>query len=252
MNPDAHLVELWLRQGDDRLVLGHRLSEWCGHAPILEEDLALTNIALDLLGQAQRALERAGACEGRGRGADELAYFRDAADFRNCLLVEQPNGDFADTLVRQFFFDAWDSLWLPALTRSTDATVAEWARKAEHEAQYHLRHSRAWIIRLGDGTEESQRRLVRALTDLWPFHRELFEDDPVSHSLAERGVAPGLASLRGEWEAVVSETLDRANAAVPDAPGTPAGGRRGAHSEHLERLLSEMQGLARAHPGADW
>jgi len=252
MSETAALVQFWLRLGDDRLILGHRLSEWCGHAPILEEDLALANVALDLLGQAQRALDFAGSGGRRGHGADDLAYFRDAADFRNCLLVEQPNGDFADTLARQLLFDVWDTHLLEALTRSVESNLSEWARKAELEAQYHLRHSRSWILRLGDGTAESHERIQRAFAALWPFHRELFEDDDVSLALAERGTAPKLALLREPWESQVAAVLREATLALPEVEGTPSGGRRGSHSEHLERLLSEMQSLARAHPGAKW
>ncbi len=244
--------ELLLRLGDDRLVLGHRLSEWCGHGPILEEDVAITNIALDLLGQAQRILELAGNCEGRSRDADALAYFRGPTEFRNCLLVEQPIGDFADTMARQLVFDCWDASFLAELTKSPWRELAEWAAKAHVEAQYHARHSRGWVVRLGDGTEEGRVHIQRALDQIWPFRLELFEDDEVSRALAEAGIAPLPSSLREVWEHDVGAALHDATLRVPETPGVPQGGRSGVHSEHLERLLSEMQCLARAHPGAEW
>ena len=250
---DGELFEALLRLGDDRLVLGHRLSEWCGHAPILEEDIALANVALDLVGQAAILLERAGEVEGAGRSADDLAFFRDVTGYRNALLVEQPNGDFAVTITRQFLFDAFDVPLAAALARSTDAGLAAFGAKAAKEAAYHLRHSREWVLRLGDGTDESHRRMRDALEGLWLFTAELFESDRVTGALAAVGILPDPASLAGPWRATVEATLSEAGLPLPpaDAPSR-SGGRRGLHGEALGRMLDEMQIVARSHPGAAW
>jgi ring-1,2-phenylacetyl-CoA epoxidase subunit PaaC len=248
-------LELLLRLGDDRLVLGHRLSEWCGHAPILEEDIALANVALDLLGQATLFLHRAGEVEGKGRDEDALAYFREAVQFRNCLLVELPKGDFAFTIARQFLFDVYAVVTLDALSRSTSAELAAIAAKSLKEAKYHVRHSGEWILMLGDGTEESHRRVQRALDDLWRFTPELFAPDPVAARLAALGVGPDLAALRAQWDTLVRDVIDRATLSLPHAlPHSPhlRGGRAGAHPEHLGHMLAEMQIVARSHPGASW
>jgi ring-1,2-phenylacetyl-CoA epoxidase subunit PaaC len=254
--PPPHAAfELLLRLGDDRLVLGHRLGEWCGHAPILEEDIALANVALDLLGQATMFLRRAGEVEGSGRDEDALAFFREAVQFRNCQLVELPNGDFATTIARQFLFDVYAVVTLDALTRSTDAELAAIAAKALKEARYHVRHSGEWLIKLGDGTDESHRRVQRALDDLWRFTPELFAADDVDHEMAESGVGPDLAALRGQWESLVRDVAARATLTLPHDAPRPAGmrgGRVGAHTEHLGHLLAEMQIVARSHPGARW
>ena len=248
-------LELLLRLGDDRLVLGHRLSEWCGHAPILEEDIALANVALDLLGQATLFLRRAGEVEGKGRDEDALAYFREAVDFRNCLLVEQPNGDFAFTIARQFLFDVHAVVTLDAMSRSASPELAALAAKSLKEAKYHVRHSGEWLIKLGDGTDESHRRVQRALDALWRFTPELFVADDVAARLAARGVGPDLPALRPRWESIVRDVVDRATLTLPhDAVHSPhvRGGRTGMHSEHLGHLLAEMQIVARSHPGAKW
>jgi ring-1,2-phenylacetyl-CoA epoxidase subunit PaaC len=252
--PNA-LFEYLQRLGDDRLVLGHRLSEWCGHGPILEEDIALANVALDLLGQATIMLRMAGDVEGKGRDEDALAYFREATDFRNCLLVELPKGDFGFTIARQFLFDAYDVVLLEALTKSSNAELAAVAAKSLKEARYHLRHSGEWMLKLGDGTDESHRRVQTALDYLWRFTAELFAMDEVDAELVQAGIAPDLAELKPKWESVVREVLDRATLTAPnDVPRPPRtrGGRTGAHTEHLGHLLAEMQIVARSHPGAKW
>lgn len=247
------LAEYTLRLADDRLVLGHRLSEWCGHAPILEEELALANIALDLIGQAAALLELAAEAEGRGRTPDDLAYFRDAIDYRNVLLVEQPNGDFAATMARQFLFDAWDVGLTERLAASAHPRLAAWAAKASLESRYHLRHSREWVLRLGDGTSESHRRIEAAFEDLWRFVPELFDADEVEQRLAAAGVAPHPAELRAPWGAIVEATLAEAGLAPRGDPPFPRrGGRRGLHGEDLGHMLAEMQSVARAFPGARW
>jgi ring-1,2-phenylacetyl-CoA epoxidase subunit PaaC len=246
------LFELLLRAGDDRLVLGQRLSEWCGHAPILEEDIALSNIALDFVGQANLLLGLAGTVEGKGRDQDALAYFREAIDFRNVQLVELPNGDFAYTMVRQFLFDAFDVPFLDGLARSSHQELAGIAAKAFKEAKYHLRHSAEWVIRLGDGTEESHRRAQEALDHLWRFTPELFAQDDVHARLAAQGVVPALGELEAKWRERVQAVLERATLVAPELPRAMVQGRQGRHTEHLGHMLAEMQIVARSFPGATW
>lgn len=248
---DPHFTYV-LRVADDRLVLGHRLSEWCGHAPILEEDIALGNFALDLIGQASALLKHAGAIEGKGRSEDALAYFRDAVEYRNCLLVELPRGDFAMTLVRQFLFDAYDVLLLEALTSSTDKTLGGIAAKAEKEARYHLRHSAEWVRMLGDGTAESHERAQRALDALWRYTPELFAGDEVEGAMAERGIGPDPASIKERWLATVKRVASEGTLTLPPDEYAASGGRIGRHTEYLGRMLADMQSLARAHPGSSW
>jgi ring-1,2-phenylacetyl-CoA epoxidase subunit PaaC len=248
----AVLFEYLLRHGDDRLVLGHRLSEWCGHAPILEEDIALANIALDFIGQANLLLQLAGQVEGKGRDQDALAYFREAVDFRNLQLVELPKGDFGFTVVRQFLFDAYDVLLLEGLERSAHPELAGIAAKAHKEARYHLRHSAEWMVKLGDGTEESHQRAQRALDELWRFTGELFAPDDVDRRLAAAGLSPDLAALERPWRDRVSAVVRQATLTLPAAGPAMLGGRRGRHTEHLGRMLAEMQIVARSFPGATW
>ena len=245
-------VEPLLRIADSCLVLAQRLSAWCGHAPALEEDIALANIALDVLGHARALLTRAGELEGAGRDEDALAYLREAPDFRNLLLVEQPNGDFAHTIVRQLLFDAWTVPLWQALTTSRDEQVAGIAGKAVKEAAYHLRHSSTWVVRLGDGTDESHRRTQAAVDALWPYAGEAFLDDDVDRAAADAGLAPLPASLQPVWRHTVEAVLAEATLAVPADPWWQRGGRQGNHSEHLTYLLAEMQVVHRAHPGATW
>lgn len=249
---DADLFELLLRTGDDRLVLGQRISEWCGHAPILEEDIALANFALDFVGQANLLLQLAGAVEGKGRNQDELAYFREALDFRNVQLVELPNGDFAYTMMRQFLFDAYDVPFLDGLSRSTHQELAGIAAKALKEAKYHLRHSAEWVIKLGDGTEESHRRAQEALDHLWRFTPELFAQDDVHTRLAAAGMVPALADLEPVWLERVQAVLGRATLEAPGDARAMVQGRQGRHTEHLGHLLAEMQIVARSFPDATW
>jgi ring-1,2-phenylacetyl-CoA epoxidase subunit PaaC len=244
--------EYLLRLADDRLVLGHRLSEWCGHAPILEEDIALANIALDLIGQASLLLKLAGEIDGKGRNEDTLAYFRDAIEFRNAQLVELPNGDFAVTIVRQFLFDAWDVLALERLTSARNETLAGIAAKALKEAKYHLRHTAEWVRMLGDGTAESHARAQHALDDLWPYTGELFLADDVDAQAIAEGSGVDLESIRGPWRQTVERVFAEATLVLPKEGFAPRGGRTGRHTEHLGRMLADMQSLARAHPGATW
>jgi ring-1,2-phenylacetyl-CoA epoxidase subunit PaaC len=249
---DARLFEYLLRLADERLILGHRLSEWCGHGPILEEDIALTNIALDLIGQANALLMLAGEVEGGGRDADALAYFREAIDYRNVQLVELPNGDFAVTIVRQFFFDVYSFHVLEALQSSTVEPLAGIAAKSLKEVRYHVRHSAEWMRKLGDGTEESHRRAQSAVDRLWRYTGELFEADDLDREMHERSIGPDLRALHDGWERTVREVMDEAKLRIPEDPSLMTGGRRGRHTEHLGHLLAEMQIVARSHPGAEW
>ena len=240
-------LDLSLALGDDALILGQRLGEWCGHAPTLELDLALANIGLDLIGQAQHFLGYAGELEGQGRDADRLAFRRDGMDFRNCLLVEQPNGDFGQTIVRQALFSTWQELLFTELAGLGDATVAGIARKAVKETTYHASFSREWVVRLGDGTDESRQRTADALEWMWRFTGELFDDrDGAFAGLVD------LAALRPEWDTRIDATLAEAGLERPAERRPVTGGRRGVHSEHLGHLLSEMQFLQRAYPDAVW
>lgn len=249
---DSELFDYLLRLGDDRLVLGHRLSEWCGHAPILEEDIALANIALDLVGQANLLLQLAGETEGAGRDQDQLAYFREATQFRNALIAELPRGDFAFTIVRQFLVSAHSVLELEKLSASTNATLAGIAAKALKEARYHLRHSVDWVVKLGDGTDESHRRAQAAFDALWPYTGELFETDAVEQHLVAAGVAPDSSMLKDAWSAQVAAVCERATLTVPSSGYMQRGGRIGRHTEHLGHMLAEMQIVARSFAGAKW
>ena len=244
----------WLcRMGDNGLVLGHRVSEWCGHAPQLEEDIALANVALDLIGQSTLWLGLAGETEGEGRDADRLAFHRDVWDFRNLLLVEQPNGDFGQTMMRQFLFDAWHLEMLTALATSSDARIAAIAAKSLKEVQYHVERSSETVIGLGDGTSESHRRMQHALTHLWPYVGEMFIADAVDNAMAAAGIAPDLARLRDSYDARVGAVLAEATLSIPESDFSHRGGKSGfQHSEHLGHMLTQMQWLQRAYPGATW
>lgn len=241
-----------LRRADDALILGHRLSEWCGHGPMLEEDMALANIGLDLIGQARSLYQYAADVEGAGRDEDQLAYLRDAPAYRNLLLAELPNGDFAHTILRQFLYAAFADPFWRAMMDSADPTLAAIAAKSEKESAYHLRHTAEWVIRLGDGTVESHDRAAEALDALWPYTGEMFEADAAERSLVEAGVALDPEGLRAGWMQTASEVLSEATLTMPSGTWMQSGGRHGRHSEHLGHLLAEMQFLQRSYPGAAW
>jgi ring-1,2-phenylacetyl-CoA epoxidase subunit PaaC len=246
------LFEHALRLADDALLLGHRLSEWCGRAPTLEEDMALANIGLDLIGQARSLYAYAGEVEGAGRDEDRLAYLREDREYRNLLLVELPNGDFAQTIVRQLLYSAFMVPFWERLEGSKDPTLAAIAAKSVKEARYHLRHAAEWVIRLGDGTDESRDRTMAALDELWPWTGELFEQDAAERALVEAGVAVDRAALKPAWDATVDRVLAEATLARPQDGWMQTGGRRGVHTEHLGYILAELQHLQRSHPGAVW
>ena len=233
-------------------MLGHRLSEWCGHGPILEEDIALTNIALDLVGEANLVLQRAGRVEGKGRDQDALAFLRTDREYRNAMMVELPNGDFGYTIVRQFLFSAYAMHQWEALSSSKDADLAGIAAKALKESRYHVRHSAEWVVRLGDGTDESHGRAQDALDDLWRYTGELFITDEVEQSLVTQKLAVDPASLMAPWRRDVADVVARATLRLPPDGYMQRGGRAGLHTEHLGIMLAEMQVVSRAFPGARW
>jgi ring-1,2-phenylacetyl-CoA epoxidase subunit PaaC len=249
---ETPLVLYTLRRADDALILGHRLSEWCGHAPMLEEDMALANMALDLLGQSRELYSYAAKVEGKGNDEDKFAYLRDVRQYRNLLLVEQPNGDFARTMVRQFFYAVFADRHWRAMMASKDATLAAIAAKSEKETAYHVRHCSEWIVRLGDGTEESHTRAQAAIDDLWPFTGEMFQVDDSERGLIDAGFAIDPATLHPQWLKTVSNVVSEATLSLPKSNWMPQGGRAGRHSEHLGHLLSELQSLQRTFPGATW
>ena len=249
---ETPLVLYALRRADDALILGHRLSEWCGQAPALEEDMALANMGLDLLGQARELYSYAAKVEGQGNDEDKFAYLRDIRQYRNLLLLEQPNGDFAHTMVRQFFYAAFADLYWRAMMKSGDATLAATAAKSEKESAYHLRHSSEWIVRLGDGTEESHRRAQTAIDDLWAFTGEMFHIDESERALIDSGIAVDPVTQRPQWLKTVSDIVSEATLVLPRSDWMQQGGRSGRHSEHLGHLLSELQSMPRTFPGVTW
>jgi len=241
-----------LRHADNALVLGNRVSEWCGVGPYLEEDIALTNLALDLIGQARLLYSFAGEVENQGRDEDALAYLRDQGEFRNVLLVEQPNGDFAQTIVRHLLFSAYAHPLYEELRQSANATLAAIAAKAEKEMAYHVRHAGEWVVRLGDGTEQSRARAQAALDELWTYTGELFERDATEERLIAEGVSPDLATIEARWRETVEGIVSQATLSLPEGEYMQQGGRQGRHSEHLGHMLAEMQILQRTYPGAAW
>jgi ring-1,2-phenylacetyl-CoA epoxidase subunit PaaC len=241
-----------LQLGDNPLILGQRLSEWCGHGPILETDMAMTNIALDLLGQTRSYFQYAAEVSGDGRNEDQLAFLRSEREYRNLLLVEQPNGDFAMTMLRQFFFDAYHQLFLHKLSLNSDGQLAAIAAKSLKEVTYHLRFSGEWVIRLGDGTTESHRRAQDAVDELWMYTGEMFEPSPVEAEMAAAGIGVDVTALAKPYRERVEQVLREATLAIPEEEPFQTGGKTGVHTEHLGHILAEMQQLQRAHPGAEW
>ena len=250
---NADLIQYLLRLGDSAMVQAQRLCQWCGRAPALEEELALMNVGLDLVGQARNWLEYAAELADDGRDADHLAFRRDERAYRNLLLVEQPNGDYAVTILKQFFYDAWHFAVLQGLARSSDARIQGIAAKALKEVTYHLRRSGEWVERLGDGTEESRQRMIAALPLVWRYTVELVDADAVEQRLFQAGVIGNLQQIALDWQAQVEATFERATLPVPQAASHfYLSGRQGVHSEHLGLLLAEMQSLPRAYPDATW
>jgi len=241
-----------LRLGDDSLILGQRLAEWCGHGPILEEDIAITNISLDLIGQAISLLNYAGDLESKGRDGDALAFLRLEKDYKNLLLVEQKNGDFGDTMMRQFLFDAYRKLLFERLQNSTDKQLAAIAEKSLKETRYHFKHSAEWVIRLGDGTDESHKRIQNSLNNLWRYTDELFYVDASDEVLTKAGIVPDLSDLKSLWLKEVNTVLELATLQIPTNNWQFEGGRKGVHSEHMGYLLSELQFMQRVYPNMEW
>ena len=246
------LTKLTIALGDDALTMGQRLSEWTSNAPFLEEDLALTNVALDYIGRARMFLNYAGELEGKGRGEDDLAFLRDTREFKNLLIFELPVGDFANTLARQYLVDAFEVPYFEALSQSADKTIAAIAARTLKECRYHLRRSRDWVLRLGDGTAESHERIQSALNEVWPFVAELFEMPEYEQRLADEGIAVDRGSLRAGWEKEVLPILREATLELPETTHVIRGGREGVHTEHLGFMLAEMQFMQRAYPGLEW
>jgi ring-1,2-phenylacetyl-CoA epoxidase subunit PaaC len=252
VNSQEALFKYILRLGDTSLILAQRLSEWTGHGPFLEEDLALTNIALDIFGRAKSLLEYAAKVEGKGRTEDQLAFFRNDREYYNALITEQPNGDYAKTIIRQAFVDCFDLLFYSELAKSKDQTLAGIAQKSIKEISYHKRHSFSWIIRFGNGTEESMARLQKGFGDLWQYTGELFEMNEIDELLIKEGVAVDLSALKPKWEKEIKELLDQAHLQIPENTYMQKGSRKGLHSEHLGYILAEMQSLPRMYPDAKW
>jgi len=249
---DTPLFQYTLRLADTALILGHRLSEWVGYSPVIEEDLAFGNMGLDLIGQARALYTYAGEIEGKGRDEDALAYLRDVASYRNLLIVEQPNGDFTATMVRQFLYAAFAFPYFERLARGKDATLAAIAAKAVKEMAYHQRHAAEWTIRLGDGTEESHARAQGSLDELWPYTGEMFEVDAVERALIDAGVAVDPMGVRDTWEKTIGDVLAEATLTRPRDGTMQSGGRSGRHGEHLGHILADLQYMQRAYPGAAW
>ncbi|MGV6888697.1 1,2-phenylacetyl-CoA epoxidase subunit PaaC [Rhodophyticola sp. SM2404] len=246
------LFDAVLELADDHLILGHRVSEWCGHAPMLEEDLAMPNMALDMIGTARTLYEHAACLEGKGRSEDDLAYLRVEREYRNLLLCERPNGDFAQTMLRQLYFAAFMEPFWKASLESSDNVIRGIAGKAVKEMAYHIRHAGEWVIRLGDGTSESAAKMQAAVQELHRYTEELFEESPASAEAVEKGILPARTDMRGEWQRVIDMVFREALLEQPEIGFPQTGGRGGLHGECLGHLLAEMQYLQRAYPGAQW
>lgn len=252
MTTQQAIFEYCLRIGDTSLIAGQRLAEWCGHGPILEEDIALTNISLDLIGQTRGFYDYACQVENKGRTEDDLAFLRNDRDFRNLLLAEQPNGDFGQTILKQFLLSSYYALFFRALSSSKDETLAALAQKSLKEVDYHLRHSSEWLLRLGNGTEESAGRMRAAMDELWMFTEDFFDSDEVDQQLLSAGIGIDNHALRNEWLGMVTTKITQAGLSLPEKSFAIRGSREGKHTEHLGHILAEMQSLHRAHPGATW
>jgi ring-1,2-phenylacetyl-CoA epoxidase subunit PaaC len=248
----SHIVNYILHLADNALILGHRNSEWCGHGPVLEQDIAITNISLDLIGQARNFYQYAASIKGENSTEDSFAYFRDSPDFRNILLVEQPKCDWAQTILRQFFFSSFQKILFEKLRESKDEQIAAIAIKALKEITYHLRWSSEWVIRLGDGTEESHARMMKATNELWPYVGEMFLPAPYELQMLNNEVGADVIALKGPWMQKVKEVFDEAGLTVPPASLIQTGGKEGKHSENLVDILKELQSVARAYPSATW
>lgn len=249
---NQNLFNYTLQHADNCLILGQRLAEWCGHGPILEQDIAMTNISLDLIGQARMLYQYAAEVQGEGKSEDELVAFRDAWDYRNVLLVEQPNGDFAHTILRQFFFDTYNCYFYEALMKSNDENLAAIAAKSHKETLYHIKWSGDWVIRLGDGTEESNQRINAALEELWGYVGELTDPNPTELTAMEEGFGVDLSQIKSKREAKIKEVFDEATISIPTNTYHHKGGKDGKHTEHLGYILSDLQFLQRAYPGNEW
>lgn len=238
--------------GDNALILGQRLAEWCGHGPVLEQDIALSNIALDQLGQARMLMQYAAELEGAGRSEDDIAFLRDGHEYHNLLLLELENGDWGKTITRQFLFDTYNYYFFTALLQSADENLRSVAQKAIKEVSYHAQWSAEWLIRLGDGTEESHRRVQESLDDLWPWTGEMFAMDEVDQQMLEAGIGVDLALIKSKWDQKVDQILELATLQKPESGWMQSGGKQGEHTEYLGFILAEMQHLPRMYPGVNW
>ncbi len=252
MDPRKALYQFCLRLADSSSILGHRLGEWCGHGPVLEQDIAMTNIALDLIGQARNYYQYAAKIDGAGKTEDDLAYLREGGEYANYLLLEQPNGDFAMTIVRQYLFDVYHRLFLEGMSKSSDLELQAFAVRHLKEVQYHAKWSGGWVERLGDGTPESFKRTQMAIDNLWRFTGEFFKSDEIDREMHSLGIAPDLAALENDWKEEVTSLFNRLKLLVPNTPWMLTGGKKGSHTEHLGYILAEMQLLQRTHPGLQW
>ena len=249
---EKSLFEYIIRLADNELIIGHRLSEWCGHGPELEEDIALINIALDHIGQCRSLYQLAGEVEGKGRAEDDLAYLRNERDFKNILLTEQPNGHYGDTIVRSFYYDSFMLLFYSELVNSNNKQLSAIAEKSIKEVKYHYRHSSEWVIRLGDGTDESREKIQESVNNLWSYTGEMFEMDEIDHEMLNTGIGIDKNLIKKKWEDQVKLVLDEATLQCPEGEFHHTGGRKGIHTEHLGFLLAEMQYLKRQQPEAIW